>query len=137
MYSDKERCDFCPNHFTCHGGMNIQVHEGYWRSSVDTLDIYKCLYGPACVSSHVPTCAKGYEGPLCAICSGKVGDEYYSRSGKYECQACEDRGILIAKTVGILFLFIIYVSVLVGVIIASADRNQQNSVLFRILTNYF
>lgn len=38
---------------------------------------------------------------------------------------------------GILVLVIIYVSVLVALIINSANRLNKNSVLFRILTNYF
>jgi hypothetical protein len=66
-----------------------------------------------------------------------MDDGYYARSGKFKCQKCEDQSVILAKLFGLVFVMILYVAAMVTIIIKSANRHQENSVLVRIITNYF
>ncbi|CAN0431887.1 unnamed protein product, partial [Discosporangium mesarthrocarpum] len=69
-------------------GLNISVlpiKGGYWRSSIDTLDVFSCPNVAACQGGVGigDFCKEGYEGVLCGVC-----EPGYSKSVGYVCTPC-------------------------------------------------
>jgi len=82
-------------------------------------------------------CAKGYMGPLCNLCTGKLETgEYFARTSGFECAACPEKGVIWLKVSGLLVFVLVYIALLVVVVIKTADRRQKNSALLRIITSY-
>ncbi|GMH72487.1 hypothetical protein TrLO_g15570 [Triparma laevis f. longispina] len=81
---------------------NLDIEEGYWRSSRSSSVILPCLVetGEHCVGGNDPEdqCAEGYTGPLCAVCQ----DGYASTgSGMFlKCSTCEGGDVTITIAVG-------------------------------------
>lgn len=60
-------------HATCLGGIEIEVDEGFWRSSKTSDTIYQCISKKSCEGGYkddeVPVnCEEGHTGPLCSVC---------------------------------------------------------------------
>ena len=99
-------------------GMSINtlsLNKGYWRASVKSADIEQCLNEEHCVggdgSDPSSYCAKGYKGPLCAVCQ-----KNYTANGSGEslsCEKCEGSSVatIIVGILGFLLFFgcIIYI----------------------------
>ena len=97
-------CLECPKDAVRCEGSVIEVKPGYWRPTVMTASIYECPYESACVGgSSNDTCASGYEGPLCAVCS----DNYYFSSNDNECLKCSESGLNVAGIVVISLLAVV------------------------------
>ncbi|CAM9695055.1 unnamed protein product, partial [Ascophyllum nodosum] len=63
-------------HATSEGGATtlweIRIHEGYWRSTNTSTDVYECFNTKACAGGLTGAsnfCLSGYEGPYCSVCS--------------------------------------------------------------------
>ena len=61
---------------------------------------------------YLSACWKGYEGPLCSVCS-----RGYSKLGSSDCSECSDPSINTLSLVGIFILFVIFLGVFLGFII--------------------
>ncbi|CDW90255.1 UNKNOWN [Stylonychia lemnae] len=83
------------------------------------------------------TCLSGYEGKLCQSCSPNINGKKYARVGQNQCYECEDLSIQIMKMLGILALIGLYVVYLSHSILSKPNRNKPQTVMIRILTNYF
>ena len=80
-------------------------------------------------------CADGYEGVLCHSCSF-VGNNKYMRNGYDDCGKCPDSLGNALWVIGIMIVFIIWVAVLIFFNFRK-KRESDDSILFRILMNYF
>lgn len=115
------------------------MKKGYWRTGIDKTIAFGCLLPEACLGGKLSSCKKGYDGKLCAVCSGeeKSTGDYFARAGKYGCKKCAPNSAIVGQLVGVMLLVIVYVAGLVSLIILAASRKQQKQVLVRIMTNYF
>lgn len=87
-------CQPCPPHtVTCYKDV-LDLEKGYWRISENTDYIQSCPYGKAACLGGERTgdesCARGYEGPLCAVCSSS----YAFQSSTKTCVRCSDSAVL-------------------------------------------
>ena len=96
-------------------GMNIttlNLKQGYWRTAKESFDVLHCLGEHHCAggSDMEAGCEKGYEGPLCAVCS-----EGYAAVGSradLECNECTGSAVMtIGLGFGIVGLFILAICV--------------------------
>jgi len=66
-----KECLECPKNANCSNGHEIYVNPGYWRSSIDSLQIYECPKPSACLGGFQPEkefpveCKTGYSSYLC------------------------------------------------------------------------
>jgi hypothetical protein len=59
----------------CGGGANLEVDPGFWTYEINSLDVYQCMNQFSCPGgSEAHKCAEGYEGKLCSVCQGQVGE---------------------------------------------------------------
>ncbi|GMH85372.1 hypothetical protein TrST_g857 [Triparma strigata] len=70
-------------------GMTLQtldLEEGFWRKSPDSVEIYECLNSKHCKGGVNTTdlCSDGYSGPLCAVCASG-----YAAVGSQQQLTCE------------------------------------------------
>lgn len=48
--TEDEVCNPCPDNAVCYGGKNISVYQGYWRSSITSINMIKCVpYAESCL----------------------------------------------------------------------------------------
>jgi hypothetical protein len=75
---------------------------------------------------------------MCNICSKELIDGVnYGRSGAYSCVKCPTIGIQILQIIGLSVGLLIYVAYLLNSVLMNPKRNNPQTVLVRILTNYF
>ena len=56
-------CEPCPEGATCKGGIHAPIpNEGYWSSSLDRGEVYRCDSGSVCRGGEDSECAEGYTG---------------------------------------------------------------------------
>ena len=72
-------CEACPTEAQyCYGSV-ISLKSGYWRSDVNSTEIYACTpVSESCLGDYLSKCAVGYRGGLCQSCD--VSDNIYSKS---------------------------------------------------------
>lgn len=134
-------CNICPKHASCLGGAEIRVEKGYWRSSFLSDDIHECLNSNACLeddgeSEEYPyKCRKGYSNNLCQKCVKLDGDQY-QRTGDNGCGICPNAVLNFFRLFGIFILLIILVILVIWSNIRTLKDSPQ-SILIRIMTNYF
>jgi predicted outer membrane repeat protein len=129
-------CKTCPPHtITCHGDV-LDLKKGFWRISVDSDWVQSCPYGTAaCRGGEIAgddSCATGYEGPLCAVCS----PGYALKSSTKTCEACSvSSGLDISDMI----LLAVVCVILIGIAyfftrpeIRSQIRSMDDFVLFVI-----
>lgn len=103
-------CKPCPaNTVSCYGDV-LELEKGYWRISGDSDAIQVCPYGKsACHGGDLvgdESCATGYEGPLCAVCSS----DYALQSSTKTCVPC-------SRSDGLDISDIIFLSALMALIV--------------------
>eukprot|EP00347_Sterkiella_histriomuscorum_P003887 403362564 len=130
-------CDKCFEYGVCQGNNITGVIQGFWRSSNHSVKAYQCPNQESCLGGMDSQCKIGYEGKLCTVCSRDVNGTQYARQGANSCIECEKLSIQVLKLLGILLLIAVYVVYLLYSIINSPKRNKPQTVLIRILTNYF
>jgi len=70
LFWNSTQCKNCMDNAVCSGTNQIQVEEGYWRSSQESETIVECLRTDSCLGGFNPTnvnpisCEEGYEGLL-------------------------------------------------------------------------
>lgn len=85
------QCKECPSYASCPGGKTLVLSPGYWRESDLSAEVFNCPIENACEGGDNATCAEGYEGLLCSVCS----QGYYSIGLRY-CELCE---VLFARVI--------------------------------------
>jgi predicted outer membrane repeat protein len=107
-------CKSCPPHTSsCYGDVLV-LKKGHWRISVDSDRIQSCPYGDiACQGGETAgdeSCALGYEGPLCAVCSSG----YALKSSTKTCVRCSGSSgldisdIIFLTVVGLILIGLTY-----------------------------
>ena len=109
-------CEPCPVGSACVGTGNtlafLPLAKGYYRASMDSLDLRKCPdfnsgNGSACIGgSFYQSCRPWTTGPYCRLCNVSDSSRYYD-SSKSECLPCEG-----STTMPLVTLAVITVSVL-------------------------
>eukprot|EP00347_Sterkiella_histriomuscorum_P009699 403340219 len=84
------------------------------------------------------TVLKGYEGKLCTQCQKQTqSGKYFARSAQHSCSECLDidkQGLILASIIIALGIYIFYIHYS---LIRNSKRNNPQTLLIRILTNYF
>lgn len=68
---NQSTCLPCMDHATCLGTNQVSVDSGYWRSTINSSNIYKCPRASSCLGGFYSNqstpilCATGYTGILC------------------------------------------------------------------------
>eukprot|EP00825_Cyclidium_porcatum_P026846 TRINITY_DN2884_c0_g1_i1.p1 TRINITY_DN2884_c0_g1~~TRINITY_DN2884_c0_g1_i1.p1 ORF type:complete len:371 (+),score=42.15 TRINITY_DN2884_c0_g1_i1:95-1207(+) len=94
---DFTSCYDCPEGAICYGGTNLEVRDGYWRSSNMTANIISCKNKKSnCLQStgiKNEICKEGHIGPLCEECdiNGEYWGEKYNKSGTLNCLKCSKK----------------------------------------------
>jgi len=137
-------CKECPKNANCSNGHEISVNPGFWRSSVDSLEIYKCPKASACLGGFHPEsefpveCKLGFSSYLCQTCV--FNEEYwYVWEGNLDCNRCPEWIGNIFKVIGMLMVFMLWIAILIFFNLrrkVTSVKDSQMSVLLRILTNY-
>lgn len=131
-------CEECPSNAKCLGGDKVYPEEGYWRASITSSKIFKCMYEYACAGgveteSQQGDCEEGYKGNLCQSC-----DSDYVRSGSNECSECVSKTQNTMILIGIALLIILVEVIMIRSSIRNAyEPKSLFSVYFKILVNYF
>lgn len=55
----------CPSGAKCEGGNRMIINSGFWRSSIQSDQIYECMYDKSCLGGFESNCKSGYKGRLC------------------------------------------------------------------------
>jgi predicted outer membrane repeat protein len=108
-------CRPCPAHTISCEAAELVLEKGYWRISVDSDSIQACPFGEsACLGGTTAgddSCAVGYEGPLCAVCSSG----YALQSSTKTCVPCSDASsgldvsdIILFSVIAVLVICCIY-----------------------------
>jgi hypothetical protein len=81
------QCDVCPSNCGCPGGAVLDLHANYWRSSMQSDEIYQCTVPNACIGGvNVSTqCNEGASGPYCSVCVPG-----YTSNLLGQCYSCND-----------------------------------------------
>eukprot|EP00347_Sterkiella_histriomuscorum_P000091 403377218 len=130
-------CEKCFNNGVCYGKNITGVLPGFWRSSNESTSTFPCPNEDSCLGGIESKCKIGFEGKLCSECSKNFNGTQYARQGANDCIECESLSIQILKLLGILLLISVYVVYLLVSILNNPKRNKPQTVLIRILTNYF
>jgi hypothetical protein len=115
-------CLACPEGIEClaQGATldSLTVRPGYWRSSTESLDVYRCLVDAHCEGGREAECAANREGPLCALC--RSGTQPVVSGG---CEACASRrGVNVFVTV-LVSLVVLAAMGLVYAMVLYTDRS--------------
>ena len=99
--SPQMTCLECKPGFNCdESGMTweeLATHEGFWRDSVDSDTIYRCLIPQHCTGGHNSTCGPNRQGPMCSQCMEGF-------TGAIECTSCGSEEVSIGGAVAIVLL---------------------------------
>jgi len=134
-----QRCSSCEDSLHCYGGSDIVPYEGFWRLDNTSTTLYSCLSKQACLNNGTDECTEGYKGYLCSQCMGldKQTDKYFAKVGFYSCEECGAMWKEVIIVVCFLLIFIGYILLMTYLIIRNPNREKEDSVQIRILTNYY
>ena len=108
------RCNNCPEGATCHGGANISIGEGYYRSKVSqaALLILNCNDSKQrCEGGFNNSCKEPFTGPACLQCD--LGKKYIPSTSEATCYTCHEKSKLIGLAVVLLLSSVVYQIVMV------------------------
>jgi len=83
FYPADPTCSFCPANAFCPGGYKLHVNPGYWRSGLNSSQLFWCPYPSKCEGGLNSTCAGSSDGVLCNFCAP---GSYRKRTA--ECERC-------------------------------------------------
>ena len=135
------RWNVCIDHADWLGGEKISVDSGYWRKSTNSTYIIewprsKSWKGGFHPENEYPVeCDTGYSGLLCTEWVTVDGQNFEQQSG-FECSLCPNAVYNALRIVGLILLVSIFFVILIIVNIRKKNETQQ-SILLRILANYF
>ena len=134
-------CKNWPNSVIWPGGAELEVSPEYWRISPNSTTILSCPLPSACLGGYSSQdeypvkWETGYKGYLCSEWDIVDGVKYAKTS---EIQWAKwDIGLInILKFVGVVFAAFIFLTIMIIILIRKKKENQT-SILLRMLTNYF
>ena len=138
-------CHACSEGAICRGGHGLKALNGFWRSSNYSTIFTKCFEPLACMGAsrreakderlrveRNESCAVGYTGRLCHMCSPG-----YGREGFDKCNKCPPKkSNLILTGVGVGCVLIVMVSFIIFSIKSSGDADSISSMMFKTLAAY-
>ncbi|CDW76474.1 UNKNOWN [Stylonychia lemnae] len=130
-------CKKCPSNLKCEGGVQIIVDPNYWRNNTNSTVVYKCPKNQVCLGGFESECQVGYVGRLCTKCNQTSQDNYYARNGLYNCSKCLSISYQVTIIIGLIAGLTLYIMYLLFSLIKNSKRNNPQTLLMRILTNYF
>jgi hypothetical protein len=128
-------------HAECKGGAEISVNKGYWRKTTNSTEVKECLYEDAWLGEYHPEnkypvkWEKGYDGVLCTQWQ-IIDGQKYERLSNFQCAKCPNLAYNTMKIVGIAILICTFF-IAVIVVTVRKKRESQQSILLRIMANYF
>jgi hypothetical protein len=133
--------DTCMDNANCLGGTGVEVQKGYWRKTTNSTKIIKCLYEDAWIGGYHPENENpvkwetGYGGVLCTQWQIIDGNKY-ERLSTFQWAKCPN---LIYNTIRIFGLILLVCAFYITIIVVTVRKKKesQQSILLRILTNYF
>ena len=134
-------CKACPNYATWLGGTSIWVDSGYFRSSANSSFITPWIYSGAWLGEYHPEnqypvkWSEGYDGLLWAKCIMNA-TEKYEKNSSFEWSKCPNAFYNALRIVGLIILVSLFfiIMIIVGI---RKKRESQQSILLRIMANYF
>ena len=131
--STDDSCKFCHPHSQCLGGDEIIIDDGYWRSSVDSDNIYRCNpFSQACFGRIGNFCLEGYTGIICGTCVFDDKNKYFKKGLNY-CEKCENLWIYMLAAL-ILFVFVLR---FLWEMISEKKEDKSRKVLIKLVTTHF
>ena len=151
--SEAKSCLNCPDNSFCKGGKHISPLKDYWRNSINSTLILKCLTPYSCLgigndiyeilqknfSQFNETeiiqgkCAENYEGNFCFRC--KKGLARFKANA--ECQECQSLYIVYIKMVLSSIFMVLYISFQAKVFSKIEHKDPHLAVLTKLLLNHF
>lgn len=83
FFPEDAHCSFCPANAFCPGGNELHVSSGYWRSGLNSSQVFLCPYPSKCKGGVNSTCAEGSDGVMCNLCASG-----FYRKRTAECDKC-------------------------------------------------
>lgn len=131
------QCTPCFDFATCEGGNKVVVDQGYWRKTNLSTVVYKCPLSAACLGGVESKCATGYSGLLCNICGTDDEGNIYGREGASMCTKCPSLYLQLLQFFAVMLGLFAYTGYLLNSVLSNPLRNKPQTVLIRVLTNYF
>ena len=122
------------------GGTDIEVNPEYWRISTNSTTILDCPFPSAWLGGNDPNSkypvkwTTGYKGYLCSEWDIVDGEKYVKTSGN-QCSKWSIPLVNALKFWGLIILSFAFLTILI-VILIRKKRENQTSILMRIMTNY-
>jgi hypothetical protein len=122
------------------GGTQINVDKGFWRRSTNSSQVISWLNKYACLGGYEPEnenptkCKEGYERELCYQW-GIVDNKKYEMTSEFVCSKCPDKILNAIRVTGVIIVVIIFLFITI-IINVRKKKDNQFSILLRILTNY-
>ena len=133
-------CNDCVTDATCSGGSKIEVNPGSWRISSNSTTILNWPYLSSCLGGYVPenvhpvSWEKGYTSYLWAEWDIIDGNKYQKVSGG-KWTKWPNPALNALKFIGVVLAAFIFLIIMI-ILILRKKRENQMSILIRILTNY-
>ncbi|CAI2380707.1 unnamed protein product [Moneuplotes crassus] len=133
-------CNLCLENAACLGKQELQVAQGFWRSSTNSTDIIECILKEACEGGYYPEndypvkCAPGYTGKLCSKCQ-IIDSHKYQKIDDFKCEVCPNP---VTNALRIISLVLLMFGFFMMTIITNVRKTTESefSTLLRILTSY-
>ena len=114
-------CAFCPAHAFCPGGNELLVDTHYWRSALNSSQIYACPLPNKCLGGANSTCVEGHTGPLCRLCA-----EGHTPIRSMDCVECT--GLLALQICGILLILLVFIWALLRFAVSKPNTGKLSKV---------
>lgn len=132
-------CIECPDKFICEKGSTIQnmvIKEHYWRSSNQTLEVYKCKHLFACKGGKLSNgtndlCHPGHKGPVCDVC-----EKGWSKDDGVCLKCPENIGRTVSLTILIPIICILIIIFLIKTANPSNNKKEEVNGVVKIFMNY-
>ena len=135
MQANSTQCEQWMSDATWEGKDVIRVDEGYWRYRPNSSSIIEWLNKEACPGGYIPgEWALGYRGYLWSMWDIVEGQKYQPLSG-FQWSKWPDSVMNAIRVVGVILAAFWFLVLLIFVNLRKRKDNQL-SILFRILTNY-
>ena len=137
---DSRICSPCMSHAVCEGKTTINLDDGYWRLNTNSTTLIHCPNVDACLGGYEPQnqfpvkWATGYDGYLCTQWA-VLDDVKYQPLSNFQWSKWPNSAFNLIRIIGVVFLATVFLSLLIYINLRKRKENQM-SILFRILTNY-
>lgn len=151
--NEAKSCLNCPENSFCKGGKNISPLKNYWRNSINSTLILKCLTPNSClgIGNNIyeilkkdfsqlneteiiqGKCAENYEGNFCFRC--RKGLARFKANA--ECQECQSLYIVYIKMVLSSIFMVLYIAFQAKVFSKIEHKDPHLAVLTKLLLNHF